>query len=420
MNTKLFVTGIVVAAFIAGLLNTPVPETLGEPWKYRLVIAERKIIQLAAGVQSFVTSKSYTASVRQLRHQSSSFFSLFNSVESKTTNATYTTFDGVSVLVYTPLSKSKHLQPAFIYIHGGGKAYGSIALYEGLTRQFAERLQIPVVSVEYRLSPENPMLSDFEDCLKATVWFMKHSRKFGVDNKRIAIGGDSAGGSLSAAVSQHVHDQTDLPDLAFQVLLYPNTQVIDLHLPSHQIYRHHFKEGGFLSVHAIAIFAGLYFKQSYDKPFVKTMTASNHTIPALKAHPEWKKCLDHELVPKELRNPKYYTPWKADETGNDAFWDTYGNLIQDVRTNPGLREDLKNLPPAFVATCDLDSLRDDGIIYAKRLETAGVPVKLINYEGAFHAITWLGGLSHVMEFATGKQMINDIVAHIRETLKINQ
>ncbi len=77
------------------------------------------------------------------------------------------------------------------------------------------------------------MLSDFEDCLKATVWFIKHSKEFGVDNNRIVIGGDSAGGSLSAAVSQRVHDMADLPDLALQVLLYPNTQVSNRNAPDY-------------------------------------------------------------------------------------------------------------------------------------------------------------------------------------------
>ena len=77
----------------------------------------------------------------------------------------------------------------------------------------------------YRLAPDNPTLSDVEDCVKATVWFLKHCGQFDVDSNRVAIGGDSAGGSLSAAVVQHIHDQKSLPDLALQVLIYPNTQV---------------------------------------------------------------------------------------------------------------------------------------------------------------------------------------------------
>ena len=204
---------------------------------------------------------------------------------------------------------------------------------------------------------------------------------------------------------------------------YLSQQIIDLHLPSHQMYRHHFQEGGFLPVHAISVFASLYIKQSLDKSFVKTLTASNHTIPALKTHPEWKDCLNHDLVPEKLRDSEYYTSWNEQEDiiGDVEFWEKYKDILSDVRINPGLRIDLTNLAPAFIATCDLDSLRDDGIIYAKRLEQAGVPAKLINYEGAFHAITWLGGgLPHVIEFEIGKQMINDIVDHVKEVLQIQQ
>ena len=82
-----------------------------------------------------------------------------------------------------------------------------------------------MIIIRYRLAPENPALSDYEDCLKATVWFLTHAERYNVDANRVAIGGDSAGGSMSAALSQYVHDRNDLPEFALQVLIYPNTQV---------------------------------------------------------------------------------------------------------------------------------------------------------------------------------------------------
>ena len=188
------------------------------------------------------------------------------------------------------------------------------------------------------------------------------------------------------------------------------------------MYRYNFGEDGFLSVQAIAIFVSLYSFQEFNPNFINTVTASNHTLSALNRHPEWRECVDHNLVPKELRDPMYYSPWEDDYVGDEEFWREHGDSLMDmmdVRLNPGLRRDLSGLPPAFIATCDLDSLRDDGIIYAKRLEKAGVKAKLINYEGAFHAITWLGGgLPHVMEFQVGKQMIDDIVEQTKYALKL--
>ena len=72
-------------------------------------------------------SSSYVANVRTLRHQSYSMFSVFNRRDDFTTESSYTMFDGVTVLVYTPKSADtkEGLQPAFIYIHGGGRAFGS-------------------------------------------------------------------------------------------------------------------------------------------------------------------------------------------------------------------------------------------------------------------------------------------------------
>ena len=88
-----------------------------------------------ATVQSHIFSENYVASVRHLRHQSYNILSFFNTGGQFTTNSTYITFDGVPVLFYEPFNKSSKLQPAFIYIHGGGKAYGSIGIIDWRQKQ---------------------------------------------------------------------------------------------------------------------------------------------------------------------------------------------------------------------------------------------------------------------------------------------
>ncbi len=106
---------------------------------------------------------------------------------------------------------------ALLWIHGGGYLIGSPAQDDVLCRRFADELGITVAAVKYRLAPDNPYPAGLEDCYPALRWLVDLPA---VDPARVAIGGSSAGGGMSAALAQLAHDRGEIP-LAAQLLVYP-------------------------------------------------------------------------------------------------------------------------------------------------------------------------------------------------------
>jgi acetyl esterase/lipase len=125
----------------------------------------------------------------------------------------------VPVRVYRP-DGDAHERPGFLAIHGGGFVMGSIAMEHAGAAQMASALDAVVVAVEYRLGPEHPFPAGVEDCYAALIWFHEHAADLGVDPARIAVGGQSAGGGLAAAVSLMARDRGG-PPVCFQFLGIP-------------------------------------------------------------------------------------------------------------------------------------------------------------------------------------------------------
>ncbi|OBK48206.1 alpha/beta hydrolase [Mycobacterium sp. 1081908.1] len=121
-------------------------------------------------------------------------------------------------------------QPALVYFHGGGLVMGSNHSFEPLARELASAAAATVVSVDYRLAPESPPPAQFDDAYAATEWVSRRAADLGVDAQRIAVVGDSAGGSLAAAVALAARDRGG-PALYAQVLLYPGLDR-DMSVPS--------------------------------------------------------------------------------------------------------------------------------------------------------------------------------------------
>lgn len=110
--------------------------------------------------------------------------------------------------------------PVVVYFHGGGMVLGSNRSFEPLARMLAAASGATVVSVDYRLAPEAPAPAQFDDAYIATSWVADHADQLGVDPELLAVAGDSAGGSLAAAVALAARDRRG-PAISVQVLMYP-------------------------------------------------------------------------------------------------------------------------------------------------------------------------------------------------------
>ena len=109
---------------------------------------------------------------------------------------------------------------ALLWIHGGGLVLGGPEQGHDVCTRLAEEAGVFVASVEYRLAPEHPFPAGLDDCLAALRWLHGQAAVLGIDPSRIAVGGDSAGGGLAAAVCQRALDDGG-PAVAFQLLEYP-------------------------------------------------------------------------------------------------------------------------------------------------------------------------------------------------------
>ncbi len=126
----------------------------------------------------------------------------------------------IRVRVYTPEGSGPF--PGLVFFHGGGFVLCSLDTHDGQCRSLANAAGCVVVSVDYRLAPEHPYPAAPEDCYAATRWVAKHGAELGIDVARLAIGGDSAGGNLTAVTALIARDRGG-PALRFQLLVYPVT-----------------------------------------------------------------------------------------------------------------------------------------------------------------------------------------------------
>jgi acetyl esterase/lipase len=130
--------------------------------------------------------------------------------------------DGASptVRVYEPTDGGSSPRPCVYWIHGGGYMFGSGLDRDLRLERWAEELDAVVVSVEYRLAPENPYPAPLHDCYAGLEWTARHADDLGIDRNRIVVAGASAGGGLAAGVALLARDRGEI-DLGYQLLIYP-------------------------------------------------------------------------------------------------------------------------------------------------------------------------------------------------------
>ena len=120
--------------------------------------------------------------------------------------------------------------PVVLFFHGGGFVVGDLDTHDGTCRQHAVGANAVVVSVEYRLAPEHPYPAAIDDAWAATQWVAQHASQIGADAGRLAVAGDSAGGTIAAVIAQRARDNAG-PPIVFQLLWYPSI-MWDASLPS--------------------------------------------------------------------------------------------------------------------------------------------------------------------------------------------
>jgi acetyl esterase len=140
----------------------------------------------------------------------------------------------IGARLYRPkqLRSESGLSPALVFFHGGGWVIGDLDSHDVVCRKLAHEGELIVISVDYRLAPEHKFPSAVEDAITATKWIAANAGALGIDDRKLCVGGDSAGGNLAAVVAIAARDG-DGPALSGQVLIYPATDFAMTH-PSHR------------------------------------------------------------------------------------------------------------------------------------------------------------------------------------------
>ena len=150
--------------------------------------------------------------------------------------------------LYAP---SNDVLPVLLYLHGGGFTIGNLETHDSLCRQIALRSEAAVLALDYRLAPEHRFPCAVDDSWAALRWLAAHAGELGLDAARLAVGGDSAGGTLAAVTAIHARD-IGVP-LSLQLLITPGTTA-HADTPSHREFAH----GYLLEAETIAWFFDQY------------------------------------------------------------------------------------------------------------------------------------------------------------------
>jgi acetyl esterase len=127
----------------------------------------------------------------------------------------------IAIRLYRPEPKGKAL-PALVCLHASGYVFGDLDTLDSFCRLMAAGAHCIVVAVDYRRAPEHKFPGPLEDCYAATLWISRHAEELGIDPKRLAVGGDSSGGTMATVMTQLAVERGE-PNICHQLLWYPGT-----------------------------------------------------------------------------------------------------------------------------------------------------------------------------------------------------
>ena len=197
----------------------------------------------------------------------------------------------IPVRVYTPAGEAPF--PCLVWFHGGGWVIGDLEFVDGACRELANAAGAVVVSVDYRLAPEHPFPASVDDCYAATAHVAAAAASFGVDPARIAVGGDSAGGTLAAVVSRLARDRGG-PALVYQVIAYPVAGPVG----ATDSYRR-FGEGHILTTELMVWFVEHYLPRAEDRDDPRALLCGSGDLAGLP--PAFVVLADHDVLLDEGR-----------------------------------------------------------------------------------------------------------------------
>nr|XP_056721526.1 arylacetamide deacetylase-like 4 [Euleptes europaea] len=314
-------------------------------------------------------------------------------------------FDDVRVRVYQPKKPAAQKRKGLLYFHGGAGTYGSIDAYERMLRHLAKETDSVVVAVGYNLGPESPYPSQYTECFKATVHFMKNAEDFGVDPSRIIISGDSCGANFATRTCQLLAERTDLPKVHAQVLIYPALQGVDFYLPSYQ----QNSRVPIMWREFVAYFACIYLRK--DTSIAPDILESRHVPEDLKR--KYSKWVSGDLIPDEFKIRGYKPQDPALYKFKPQVYEQIKEFLEET-FSPMLVEDavIRKLPQTYIVICEFDVVRDDGLLYKKRLEDNGVPVTLCHNKGGIHGVVGLFGYG-IFSLPSAELIVRDTTKFIK-------
>ncbi|KAI1706373.1 alpha/beta hydrolase fold domain-containing protein [Ditylenchus destructor] len=294
---------------------------------------------------------------------------------------------GVDCRVYLPQGERRKTNGAIIFIHGGGWCIMRPSFYDGPVLSLIARVGCTVISIDYTLSPEVPFPTAINECEKVLyeVHDVKYS-EYGIDPNRLAVMGDSAGGNLSAVLCQRAlrHKR---PLIKCQVLIYPVIHFLDMLTPAYRYYYRSYKGTSLLNPKSLIRWYLMYLGMEPSQANIKAIMKNQHISQEIREDPEIAAIIDTNVLPKTMQNalpedeklPSFIAPPQKE------LADHLSKFLSDPDICPIVGKDLGGLAPAMILTCGVDILRDEGIQYARRLRSFGVPVQWNHYEAAFHA-----------------------------------